>query len=104
MALGGIRAWAGEDGDGTVDCKTIGGNAKALSGYPTTHQILVAEEVYRQDRTIDRRYNRIFLKKAIVRPYRRHSLVFCLPTTTSLAVYYSPTYRPIHQGYYLARA
>ena len=32
----------------TVDCKTIGGNAKALSGYPTTHQILVVEEVSRE--------------------------------------------------------
>ena len=29
----------------TVDFRTIGGNAKALLGYPTTHQILVAEEV-----------------------------------------------------------
>ena len=29
---------------GTVDFRTIGGNAKAVLGYPTTHQILVAEE------------------------------------------------------------
>ena len=64
----------------TVDFRTIGGNAKALLGYPTTYQILVAEEVSSEDCTVDRRYNSIFLKKAIVRPYRRHSLVFCLPT------------------------
>ena len=29
----------------TVDFRTIGGDANALLGYPTTHQILVAEEV-----------------------------------------------------------
>ena len=70
----------------TVDFRTIGGNAKALLRYPTTHQILVAEEVSSKDRTIDYRYNLIFLKKAIVRPCRRYSLVFYLPTATSLAV------------------
>jgi hypothetical protein len=32
-------------GDITVDFKTIGGDANALSGYPTTHQFLVVEEV-----------------------------------------------------------
>ena len=35
----------------TVDCKTIGGNVKALSGYPTIHLILVAEGVSREDYT-----------------------------------------------------
>ena len=29
----------------TGNTRTIGGNAKALLGYPTTHQTLVAEEV-----------------------------------------------------------
>lgn len=31
-----------------LDCRTIGGNAKVHSGYPTTYQILVAKEVSRE--------------------------------------------------------
>ena len=64
----------------TVDFRTIGGNAKVPSGYYTTHQIFVAEEVSSKDRSIDL----IFLKKAMV--YRRSSLVFYLPTAISLVI------------------
>jgi hypothetical protein len=38
----------------TVDFKTIGGDANALSGYPTTHQFLVAEEVPGERCVVDR--------------------------------------------------
>lgn len=32
-------------------CRTFGGNAKVLSGYPTIFQILVAEKASAEDRT-----------------------------------------------------
>ena len=51
-------AWMGMKGSrNTVDGKTIGGNAEALLGYPTTHQILLAEEVSSEDRPVDRTCN-----------------------------------------------
>ena len=55
MGWYGILTLAPIPGYGTVDFRTIGGNAKALSGHHTTHQILVAEGVSNEDHTVDRR-------------------------------------------------